>query len=191
MTRDEIYDHLAQVYIGKKKKADAESRRQLNAWLVINILITVLIFASAFYGLTAFLRHKRAELKSNVIFLLNKGPVKLSYNFNGSFPPVESFSLTVPPIDAGKYKSIRFSVRAKEEGNPGILKIVLKNKRNETASYYIRDIKMSWKEYVIPLEEFKQITDFSSLTELSFVLESWNVQKDKGIIMIEDIAFSS
>ncbi len=191
MTRDEIYDHLAQVYIGKKKKADAQRRRQLNAWLVINILITVLIFASAFYGLTAFLKHKRAELKSNVIFLLQKGPVKLSYNFQESFPPVESFSLKVPPIDAGKYKSIKFSIRAKEEGNPGIVKIVLKNKRNETAFYYVRDIKMSWKEYVIPLEKFKQITDFSSLTELSFVLESWNVQKNKGIIMIEDISFSS
>jgi len=191
MTKDEIYDHLAQVYIGKKKKADAEKRRRLSAWLVINVLITGFIFASAFYGLTAFLRHKSSELKSNVIFLLHRGPVKIAYNFKESFPPIESFALSVPQMDAEKYKSIKFSIRAKEEGNPGVVKIVLKNRRNETASYYIRGIDFSWKEYSIPLEDFKQITDFSSLTELSFVLESWNVEKNKGIIMIEDISFSS
>ena len=50
MTRDDIYDHLAQVYLGKRKEADDKKKKQFSAWLFINIVITVIIFASIFDG---------------------------------------------------------------------------------------------------------------------------------------------
>ena len=68
MTRDDIYDHLAQVYLGKRTKTNVKKKQQLNAWLVINILITVLIFSGSFYGLTAFLTHHNSSLKSHIIY---------------------------------------------------------------------------------------------------------------------------
>lgn len=67
----------------------------------------------------------------------------------------------------------------------------MKNDKNETASYYIQGVDLSWQEYSIPFEEFQQITDWSNLTEVSFVLESWNVEKEKGLILIDDVRFSS
>ena len=54
MTRDEIYDHLARVYLGKRQEADLQGKRRWNAWLLNNILITVIIFAGAFYGLAIY-----------------------------------------------------------------------------------------------------------------------------------------
>ena len=190
MNRDDIYDHLAQVYLGKRTKVDEKRQRQFNAWLVINIFITFMIFASAFYGLAAFLTHGNSPLQSRVIYSLHKGPIRVEYNFSDSFPPVKIFSLEMPAINAAKYGKIQFSIRGKEEGVPGVVKVVVKNRRKEEASYYIQGVGLSWKEFNIPLEEFKQITDWSSLTDVSFVLESWNVDNKRGLILIDNVCFS-
>lgn len=191
MTRDDIYDHLAQVYLGKSSKADIKKEKQFSAWILINILITVIIFTSAFYGLTAFLTHRDSALSSRIIFSLHHGMIRMEYNFTGSFPPVKTFALNVPAIDAAKYGKIQFSIRGKEEGTPGIVKVVIKNRRNEEASYYVQGVGLDWQEFNIPLDEFQQITDWSSLTDISFVLESWNVDSKKGLILIDNVCFSS
>ncbi len=191
MTRTEIYDHLAQVYLGKRNKAKEEKKKEFNVWLVINIFITVVIFASTFYGLTAFLTQNRADLKNHILYSLHSGSVRLEYNFHEDFPPTKSFSLTVPAIDVRKYGTLQFAMRGKEGGAPGIIKVVLHNQRNETASYYVQGVGAKWKDFHIPLSEFPQITDWTSLTDLSFILESWNMDKKKGTVLIDNIFFSS
>ncbi len=191
MNRDEIYDHLAQVYLGKKKKIDRQKKSQFNVWLLINALIAAIIFASATYGLTAFLAQKNDAFKMNVLFSLHQGLARLEYNFKESFVSEESLALSVPAMDASKYNSLTFKIRAKEEGSPGILKVVLRNKRNEEASYYVRNIDLNWQTVSIPLDEFYQITDWNSLKDVSFVLEVWNVEDKKGIVLIDDVNFST
>lgn len=193
MTRDDIYDHLAQVYLGKRSKNsnDAKKRKEFNAWLVINIGITLVIFASAFYGLTAFLAQKGSTLEQRIIFALHNGPIRMEYDFKGSLTPVKTFSLSVPEMDAGRYTRLRFAIRGREEGFPGVVKIVLRNQRNETASYYIQGVGEKWREYNIPFEEFKQITDFGTLIDVQFVIEAWNSEKPRGVILIDDVSFAS
>src|SRR3990167_6885915 len=93
MKRDDIYDHLAQVYLGKRSQKDDKKQREFSAWLVINIFITVIIFSSAFYGLTAFLTQHNFGLESRVIYSLHNGPIRFDYNFTGTFPPVKTFTL--------------------------------------------------------------------------------------------------
>ncbi|HBR14782.1 MAG TPA: hypothetical protein DD723_04460 [Candidatus Omnitrophica bacterium] len=191
MTRDEIYDHLAQVYLGKRKKADEIKNRQFNAWLVINLLITFVIFVSAYYGLTAFLTQRKSTLQNSVIFTLNQGVLRLEYDFQDDFPPVKSLALSIPSIDGAKYNKINFSLRGKEEGIPGVVKVVFRNQKNETASYYVQGIGPHWKEFSIPLKEFHPISDWTNLIDISFVLESWNVDKQKGMILIDSVCFST
>ena len=192
MTRDDIYDHLAQVYLGKKNKIEeTKKKKQFNAWLLINIGITVIIFASSIYGLTAFLAGRADSLQNQVIYALNKGPIRINYNLNYPYPPVKTFSLAIPAINAAKYTSLQFKARALEEGSPDIIRIEIKNKKNETASVFVQKIDLSWKNFDIPFEEFKQITDWSDLNEVSFIFESWNAEKKKGIVLIDNVCFSS
>ena len=191
MTKDDIYDHLAQVYLGKRKVADDKKKKQFNAWLVINIFITLVIFGSAFYGMTAFLNQRRSAFEDSIIFPLHKGLINIAYDFRNNNVPQTAFALMVPHMNAAKYSKIQFSIRAKEEGSPGIVKIVLNNTKKETASYYVRGVNLGWQEVTIPLDEFPQITDWNNLTDVSFVLESWNVDKSKGIVLIDDVRFAS
>ena len=191
MTREDIYDHLAQVYLGKRKEADVKKKRQFSAWLIINILITVLIFASAFYGLTAFLARKGInKLEDNIIFSLSQGPMKISYDFVTAFHPDETFSLSIPQMDANRYSDFQFMVRSQDGESPGVVKIVFKNKRNEVSSFYVQGVNDHWKRVKIPLSRFDRITDWSSLSDISFVLESWNVHQKQGSILIDEICFS-
>ena len=90
-----------------------------------------------------------------------------------------------------KYNHIEFSLRGKEEGIPGIIKVIVENRRNEKSAYYVQGIDFGWQRYHIPLSEFKMITDWDSVTQMSFVLESWNVTDKKGLLLIDDVHFSS
>lgn len=192
MTRDDIYDHLAQVYLGKRKEVDVEQKKKkFSAWLLINALITTVIFASAVYGLSAFFAHKKPALQSNIIYTLSNGPMTLSYDFRKAFPPVKSLTLSINEIDPSRYQDLNFTIRGKEEGTPGIVKVVFKNKRNEIAAVYVNEVDLDWQDISLPLTKFKEISDWSSVTEVSFVLESWNVDDKTGIVLIDDVQFAS
>lgn len=191
MTRDEIYDHLAQVYLGKRDKIEQKKKRQLNAWLVINIVITVVILASAFYGLTAFLAKRGDYSRSGVIFALTNGPIRVIYNFNEPYPQVKTFTLSIPKFNISKYNRLSFSIRGLEDGYPGVVKVILKNQKNETSSFYVKDVRLKWQELNIPFAEFYQITDWTNLNEVEFVFEAWNAEKKKGVVLIDNICFSS
>lgn len=191
MTRDDIYDHLAQVYLGKRSSLQEKKKKQLSSWLVINIVITVVIFASSIYGLTAFLTHRGDVLHNKIIYALNNGPIRLNYNLEYPYPSVKTFSLNIPKMNVGKYKALQFAVRALAEGTPGTIRVEIKNHRNEVAFVFIENVDLSWRNYEIPLERFAQISDWSDVSEISFVLEAWNSQDKKGIILIDEVAFSS
>ena len=191
MTRDEIYDHLAQVYIGKKSTVEREKKNQLNAWLVMNAVVTLVIFGSAFYGFTAFLSQRSDLFQNKVIYSLSRGPIRITYNLEYPYPPVKSFALTTPQIDAGKYQALRFSIRGMEEGYPDIVRVEVRNNKNETASVFIDSVGLEWQQQEIPFEEFQRISDWTNITEVSFIIESWNTDKKKGIVLIDDICFSS
>jgi hypothetical protein len=190
MTRDEIYNHLAQVYLGKRNKEEEKHRKQYSAWLVINIVITVVIFASAFYGFTAFLTNKRETIEKSVIYALNNGPIRVKYDLQTPYPPVKTFSLTIPEIDLSKYGRLNFSIRGLDEGAPGIVKVVIQNERLEKSAYYINKVGTNWQDYSIPIDKFIEITDWTNLTSVSFVFEAWNVDKKRGAVLIDDVRFS-
>ncbi|MDP2653939.1 MAG: hypothetical protein Q8Q08_07910 [Candidatus Omnitrophota bacterium] len=193
MTRDEIYDHLAQVYLGKKTGTTQalKKKEQFSAWLLINIGITVVIFASSVYGLTAFLTKRGGAFQDKIIYALHHGPIRVTYNLNYPFPPVKTFSLSVPEMNASKYRTLQFSIRGMDDGWPGIVRVEMKNRKNEVDSVIIKDVRLDWNAVRIPLDEFEQITDWSNVSDVSFILESWNAQKKKGTVLIDDVCFSS
>jgi len=191
MTRDEIYDHLAQVYLGKKNKAKPRlEKKQFSAWLVFNIIITVVIFATSFYGFTAFLARRSDVLQNRIIFALNKGPISLRYNLGYPYPQIKTFSIAVSHPDVKKYGHLEFSVRG-AEGRPGTIRVELRNRLNEVSSVFVDEIGSGWTQKRISLEDFEEITDWSSISEVLFVLESWNTKTEKGLLIIDDVCFSS
>lgn len=190
MTKDEIYEHLAQVYLDKNSGEKKDVKKPIKLTREVRVVLTLLIVGFAFYTLTAFLARRNDDLKSNIIFALTNAPIRVKYDLNEPFPQIKDFSIAIPSVDIGRYKSLNFSIRGLEEGYPDVVKIVVKNKKNEVAFKYIYDVDLKWKRHTITFDELTAISDFSSLSEVNFVLEAWNVKKKKGIILIDDLCFS-
>ncbi len=190
MTRDEIYDHLAQVYLGKRNKESTQKQKPFSAWLVMNIVIAVIILASTLYGLSAFFVRRGETFHSSIIFALNNGPIRIQYNLDEPYPPVKTFSLPIPEINVAKYRKLNFAIRGLDDGAPGIVKITVRNQKNEAAAFYVKDVGLDWQKLSIPFSEFGGISDWTNITDVSFVFESWNVDQKKGVVLIDDVCFS-
>jgi hypothetical protein len=191
MTRDEIYDHLAKVYLGKREGIESiKPKKQPPSWLVINLVITVFILASVFWGLTAFLAQRNDLLKSRVIFTLTNSPIRLSYNVGEGMPQVKALSIAVPSVDVQKFKRMNVSLRGLKDGNPKVLKIILTNTKEETAVYYLQDLNSRWREYSLAFDDLN-LTDWEALRDISFVVEAWNADKPSGTVLIDNISFSN
>jgi hypothetical protein len=192
MTRDEIYDHLAKVYLGKRESvAPKKSKpKPINrSLLVINIVITAVITISTVYGFTAFLT-RRAGLKSQVFYALNNNPIRLSYDLNDPYPATKTFSITIPNKDVSKYKALNVSIRGMDGAYPGIVKVVVGNQKNEQAIYYIQNVETNWQKASIPFAKLN-LTDWTTITDVSFVLEAWNVDFRRGTVLIDGVSFSN
>ncbi|MBF0593544.1 MAG: hypothetical protein HQL22_01105 [Candidatus Omnitrophica bacterium] len=190
MTHDEIYDHLANVYLGKREKVEVKKKKSPSVWLAINIVITAIILTSVVYGFTAFLTRHDDLLKSRVIYALNNSPIRLTYNVGDGFPQAKELTIALPSVDAAKYSRLNLTVKAAGGGNPGMVKVVLSNTREEHAVYYLQGIKTRWQDYSISFDQLN-LTDWKSLRDVSFVVEAWNAQKADGTVFIDNISFSN
>ena len=190
MTKDEIYERLAQVYLGKREKVQEKKKARLNVQLAANIFLTVVVLISVFYGLTAFLSGRNGDSQKSVIYALSNSPIRIKYDVRYPYPQINEFSIPIPKLNASKYNRLNFSIRGMEEGFPGVVKVVLKNKKNEISYYFVKGVELKWQRISIPLREFEKITDWTNLSDVSFVFEAWNTQKKRGIVLIEEICFS-
>jgi hypothetical protein len=192
MTRDEIYDHLAKVYLGKRESVveTRANKKKSHVWLVINIVTTALILASVVYGLTAFLAKRNDTLKSKIIFALNNSPLRLSYIVGGSYPQVKNLTIAIPNVDLSKFSRVNLSLKGLDGGNPGIVKLILTNQKAEQTAYYLQGIRSRWQDYSISFESLN-LTDWKSLKDISFVIEAWNADKQSGTVFIDNISFSN
>ena len=189
MTRDEIYEHLAQVYLGKRTRIATRRRPSVDIKFLLHIAFTIVVLGGVFYGLSAFLAHKGPDAQKNIIFALNNSPIRVKYNVGFPYPQVSTFSIPIPKLNASKYSHLSFSIRGLEEGYPSVVKVAIKNRKNETSYFFVKNVGLRWQKLDIPLSEFK-ISDWTNLTDLSFVFEAWNTKKKKGIVLIDDICFS-
>ena len=190
MTRDEIYEHLAKVYLGKRQDAVVEQKKKPvnQPWLVINITITAVLLISTVYGFTAFLTHK-AGLRNQVFYALSNNPIRIAYDLNDPFPATKTFAIDVP-VNAAKYATLNFSIRGMNGAYPGIVKLTVVNRKNERAAYFVRNVNADWQKVRVPLENLN-LTDWTTVREVAFVLEAWNVDFRKGTVLVDDISFSN
>ena len=192
MTREEIYDHLAKVYLGKRENLSSKKRKPKainRSLLVINIAVTAVIVLSTVYGFTAFLT-RRGELKSQVFYALNNNPIRIAYDLNSPYPATKIFSITIPNKDVSKYKILNVSLRGMDGAYPGIVKVVIANQKNEQAIYYIQNVGTRWQKVGVPFEKLN-LTDWTTITDVSFVLEAWNVDFRRGTLLIDGVSFSN
>ena len=117
--------------------------------------------------------------------------MKLEYSVDSKNPAYNGFWMALPNIDVSGYDNLAFWVKGDAKaGYTTVFKVVLMNAGKQVGRYYVTNVTDQWQEVVIPLSEFKSLTDTSNMTEFVVVFEDRIASNKKGVIYVDDIRFA-
>ena len=117
--------------------------------------------------------------------------MKLDYSVESKNPAYNGFWMFLQNLDASKYDNLTFWVKGDPKvGYTTVFKVELKNVAKQVGRYYATNVTDQWQQIVIPLRDFKGITDLSNLTEFVIVFEDRIASNKKGVIYLDDVAFT-
>jgi len=117
--------------------------------------------------------------------------MKLEYSVESKNPAYNGFWLFLQNLDASKYDNIAFRVKGDTKiGYTTVFKVEIKNVAKQVGRYYVTNVSDQWQDVVIPLKDFKGITDYSNLTEFVIVFEDRIASNKKGVIYVDDLRFT-
>ena len=187
--KKEVSEHLSRAFFENKKPKKPEKKSAL-FFILSGCGVLVLIFAIIWWGKV----DQRPFLAQGQDLILEKndGPYEIDFDFSKAPTKVKNLAIDLGGMDIHRYESLTFSIRipdgATRQSNS--VKVILVNNRKEAASLYISNINNSWKKITVPFSEFSGIHDWTSLVQLSFVLEEWNVLPKNGQLLVDQIGFS-
>lgn len=183
MDRKDIYEHLAKIYLDasnkKKKKTRAHPKTFQNLFLIGISLIIIL-------GLTLFIKARKNKFfSSEIALVLLSDAAKINFHFNPA--KKESYSFDLKKLDLGRFKALAFSVKKANYQDNISLRVEFISNFKEKSEAYFKDISHKWRDYKINLSQFKNISDWSQVSGLSFIVEEWNVKEKKGIVYLDNV----
>ncbi|MCM8799892.1 MAG: hypothetical protein NC900_04125 [Candidatus Omnitrophica bacterium] len=177
MNKQEVYEHLARIYLDSSKKHTPKNYQRFIKPIIFFCLFLIL-------SVSVFFIYSKPSSNSQISVILTYQPVKINFIFDPA--KKEIYSLDLKGMDLRGFKSIGFL--AKKGCFESIkLRVEFSNKFKEKGSFYITDIASNWKEYIIDLAKFKDISHWENIDKLSFIVEEWNVKTKKGFVYIDDI----
>jgi len=131
----------------------------------------------------------REFCKSKII--REKGDAFLQLRFKETPDSYNGYYLKLNGADLRPYENFSFEIRGGKNDAPEIVKIELKNSKNEVGRYYIANISPYWREIKIPLKNFRGISRFDKMSELVFVLEGNKLKTTEGTFFVDNLKFTS
>jgi len=187
MEKNEIYDHLAQIYLDtplKRKRPMPRIYTNIFKRLFFISLAGIIILSIIlFYALHS---HRIATTQTTLGF--SSGITKIDFNLDSA--KTQSFIVNLNNLDVAKFKNLSFSLRKQNSKDTVSIRVELTNAFKEKSEVYINNIPSSWKDYKIKLSDFNKISDWSQMESLSFIIEEWNTRENSGSIYIDNITLS-
>jgi hypothetical protein len=183
MKKKDIYEHLANIYLdaSSQKKKKIRSRPQI----IQRIFFIGIIIAGLILVFTSLNRNR--NLASDTALVLCFEPVKINFHFDPARKEIHSVNLN--KLNLSKFKTLAFSVKKTNYHDDLSLRIEFINIFKEKSELYIKHIPHKWQEYKIPLLEFKKISVWSMMSNLSFIVEEWNTKEKRGVVYLDNVRF--
>jgi hypothetical protein len=190
MNKKEIYEHLAKIYLDasspKNKKGKPKKNFRNLFFIGLVIIFGVSISSFLLHNKNISLGDKVHITSERALVLQPSNIIKINFNFEPATK--EIYSLNLNKLNLQGFKALGFSCRKSDFDDKITLKIEFTNTANQTSEYYIGNLKTyKWQDYKIALSDFKNITNWSKMSNLSFIIEDWNTQKKSGVVYIDNI----
>lgn len=185
MDKKEIYEHLAKIYLDASSKKKKRTKTHLRLYNNLFIIGLILLIGSG-TALISF-SSKKSNLSSETALFLTNEPSKINFNFNPA--KKESFIINLNRLNLSHFKQLAFSIKNTDSKDILSLRIEFTNAFKEKSEIYLRNVPAKWQEFKIAFLDFKNITNWSEMANISFSVEEWNAQKDKGVLYIDNVRF--
>ena len=184
----DIYEHLAKVYFdstrNKKKSQPRPKSLFKNLFIVSASVVACLLIV---FMVTLFRQRYASQPESQVVLILESNPTRINYDFTQVEKERAIFDLN--DINLLDFRTLGFRIRKSNLPDNLHMSVEFVSKYGENSQIYIKKIPTRWQDFKIQLTEFKNISDWSHMRRLSFVLEEWNAEVKKGIVYIDNILF--
>ena len=104
---------------------------------------------------------------------------------------MDGFWMVLQKQNVSQYDRLSFWIKGDDSlGFSKSIKLELKNSKGEVGKYTLSGITKDWKRFLIPLSQFAELKDLSSMTE--FVIrfdDEVNADRKTGRIYVDDISF--
>ncbi len=183
MDKKDIYEHLAKIYLdasAKRKKKTKEYPRIFGTLFFASLAVTLGLSI-----LLSFNIYRRKNAGSEISLVLLADAVKINFNFDPA--KKEIYSLNLNKLDLTKFKVLGFAVKKENYQDNVYLRVEFTSNFKEKSEIYIKDVSTRWRDHKIKLSDFKNISDWSQMLALSFIVEQWNVKEKKGVIFVDNI----
>ncbi|MBM3252955.1 MAG: hypothetical protein FJZ16_01720 [Candidatus Omnitrophica bacterium] len=115
--------------------------------------------------------------------------LKLDYDVDSPNPAYCGYWSRLQDKNLSKYKYLVFSAKGDDiEGYTTKFMVELKNAKQKS-KYIVSGINNNWQRFKIPLSEFKEITDWTSMKEFVITFDDATVTNKRGGIYIDEIYF--
>lgn len=186
MDKKDIYEHLANIYLDasstKKKKKQIRKAPGLRNLSMIGLALTLVL---SFFFIAKNHYSRKPLNATQVALVLYPDVLKINFNFDPAKKEICSIQLN--RLNLSHYKTLVFSIKKNNPTNNLTLRVEFTNSFKETAFIYLRDIPCKWNEYKLPFADFKAISDWTEMANLSFIVEEWNTTEKKDIVYLEDV----
>ncbi len=117
--------------------------------------------------------------------------VRLIYDVDSPSIAYNGLWMLMEGADFSPYRYFVIHVRGdKEAGFSPRFKIELKNKAKEVGRYVVTGVTEDWKEFVIPLKNFKGMKNFKSIKEITITFDDMRCSPKLGQVLIDNIYLS-
>ena len=189
MNKKEIYEHLAKIYLDASSPKNKKGKPKKNFRNLFFIGLAIIFGVS----ISSFLLHNNSislndkiNITSERALFLQSNIIKINFNFDPATKEV--YSINLNKLNLQGFKALGFSCRKSDFDDKIILKVEFTNTAKENSECYISNLKAyKWQDYKIALPDFKTITNWSEMSNLSFIIEDWNTQKKSGVVYIDNI----
>ncbi|MDD4940166.1 MAG: hypothetical protein PHE18_08060 [Candidatus Omnitrophica bacterium] len=188
MVKKDIYEHLADIYLdasSKKKKRVKKYQKNFKALFFISIGVTVFLAVSL---LTSLIKGRNSLLNTEVALVVSPDAVKINFHFDPARK--ESYSLDLKKLDLRRFKALSFRAKRADFHDTMNMRVEFTNSFGEKGEKYVKNIPHKWQEYKIDFSDFKNISDWSGMKGLAFVIEEWNVKDKRGVVYLDNVRFS-
>ncbi len=186
MDKKDIYEHLANIYLdaSSSKKKEKKNRKSSGARNLSLIGLALALMLSFFFAAKTHYSHKPLHT-TQIALVLYPDVLKINFHFDPAKKEICAIGLN--KLNLTRYNALSFSIKKDGLKNNISLRVEFTNSFKETAFIYLKEIPSKWKEYKIPFPEFKAISDWSEMANLSFIVEEWNTAEKKDVVYIEDV----